>query len=268
MSTTTSGRDPQELRELLAAYALDAVDDVERRAIERLVSQDDDAARELASLRATAAALGGAMETTPPAGLRADVLALIGTTPQEASAPATHRAAPGSADASRTRPTAAPAISEFSLRRRRFARRGLSLVAAAAVVLAVAVPTGVAWQQHERAVQAEQQADLIRQVLADPTATVLRGDVTGGGTAVAVLTQDEGVLLAEGLAELDADHVYQLWTIHHGEPVPSVVMPTVDGSVQALAPEYEAGDGLAVTIEPPGGSLAPTTPAVVALLPG
>ncbi|MBX9244759.1 hypothetical protein ICW40_08035, partial [Actinotalea ferrariae] len=57
---STGPREDGEVRDLLGAYALDAVDDLERRAVERLVARDPEAAAELAELRATAAELGAA----------------------------------------------------------------------------------------------------------------------------------------------------------------------------------------------------------------
>src|SRR3712207_5735916 len=76
------------VRALLGAYVLDAVDDVERRAVERLIRHDADAAREVDELRGTAAALGVAAASTPPQGLRADVLAEIARTPGRSGAAA------------------------------------------------------------------------------------------------------------------------------------------------------------------------------------
>ncbi|GCD20147.1 hypothetical protein CTKZ_17090 [Cellulomonas algicola] len=73
-----------DVRALLGAYALDAVDDDERRAVEALVAADPDAARELGDLRAVAARLGAAVDAEPPAGARAAVLAAIASTPQDA----------------------------------------------------------------------------------------------------------------------------------------------------------------------------------------
>ncbi|MGO1342642.1 MAG: RskA family anti-sigma factor, partial [Cellulosimicrobium funkei] len=43
--------DRPDVRDLLPAYALDAVDDVERRAVERLLAADPDARRELDEYR-------------------------------------------------------------------------------------------------------------------------------------------------------------------------------------------------------------------------
>ncbi|MGO1336797.1 MAG: RskA family anti-sigma factor, partial [Cellulosimicrobium funkei] len=48
--------DRPDVRDLLPAYALDAVDDVERRAVERLLAADPDARRELDEYRDVVAA--------------------------------------------------------------------------------------------------------------------------------------------------------------------------------------------------------------------
>ncbi|NCT92645.1 hypothetical protein GXB85_17050, partial [Cellulomonas sp. APG4] len=71
-----------------AFLTLDAVDDLERRAVERLVATDADAAAELAELRAVAARLGAAHETPAPPDVRDRVLAAVARTPQEVPADA------------------------------------------------------------------------------------------------------------------------------------------------------------------------------------
>lgn len=265
MSTVPPGRSPEELRELLAAYALDAVDDVERRAVERFVAQDEAAAVELWSLRATAAELGaaGPAQSDLPTGLRASVLAGIARTPQER---------PSTGDPSL--PTAW-AGTPGPARRTRVTHRGLRLAAAAAALVAVALPSGIAWQQHDRAVQAEQRAEQAEQraevlddVLADPGAQLLRGEVTGGGEAVAILTDERALLMVDGLPRLEADRTYQLWAMRDGVPVPAGMLGADGGTVQVLAEDYRPGDGLAVSVEPEGGSDQPTTTPVLVLLPG
>ena len=258
MNAVPPGRSSDELHELLAAYALDAVDDVERRAIERFVAQDDDAAAELASLRATAAELGaaGPARTDLPASLRASVLAQIAQTPQER---------PRTSDSSLPTAWAGTPASE---RRTRVTHRGLRLAVAAAALVAVALPSGIAWQQHDRAVQAEQRVEVLNDVLADPGAQLLRGEVTGGGEAVAVLTDERALLMVEGLPRLEAERIYQLWAMRDGVPVPAGLLGAEGGTVQALAEDYQPGDGLAVSVEPEGGSEQPTTTPVLVLLPG
>ena len=281
-----------DIRGLLGAYALDAVDDDERRAVERLVAQDPEAAAELARLRETAAALGAARASTPPAHVRDAGLSRLSATPQLAphvaepsavrheQAPheqAPHEQAPHeqAPQDDALDPAGHPAAASVDLpadelAARRAARRGQRwmLPVAAAVAVLLAVPGTLAWQQHERAVQAEAQAALLGDVLADPGAVLLRGEVAGGGEAVAVLTSERALLVADGLADVDADRTYQLWAMRDGVPVPSGLLDVTDGRVQALATDYRAGDGLAVSVEPAGGSDQPTTDPVLVLLPG
>lgn len=253
MSTLHDSDD--DIRSLLAAYALDAVDDVERRAVERLVATDPDAARELADWRATAAELGAAVAVQPPTGLRERVLADVARTPQA-------RPRSTSASASAHRSTARGRRSTGPVTR----LNRLSLAVAAAAVVAVAVPGVVAWQSTERAAEAEAEARALTDVLADPTSQVVRADVAGGGTAVAVLGSRDAVLLADGLPELEGDRVYQLWALRDGAALPVDLLQVRDGQVRTVADVYRPGDGLAVTVEPAGGSEQPTSEPVVVLV--
>lgn len=299
------GGEGGDVRDLLAPYALDAVDDLERRAVERLVARDPEAAAELAELRATVAALGAASAAPAPAGARADVLAAVALTAQDRPAPtlSTDDAAdrgPGTtadpaADAARGGTPRVPAdgttgvvddgtadgvaavpsdgtsdgvVRPLADRRRgsRPSQRWL-LAAAAAAVVALAVPSSLAWQERERAVVAEQRAAELADLLAAPGTEVVRADVEGGGTAVAVLGTDGAVLVADGLPELDDDRTYQLWAMRDGVPVPAGLFEPASGSAQVQAEDYRPGDGLAVSVEPDGGSDQPTTTPVVVLLP-
>ena len=62
-------------REMLGAYALDAVDADEIAVLDELVAHDADAARELERLRAAAAWIGATEAIEPPSDLRAQLLA-------------------------------------------------------------------------------------------------------------------------------------------------------------------------------------------------
>ncbi|MGV8977116.1 MAG: anti-sigma factor domain-containing protein [Cellulomonas sp.] len=243
-----------DVRDLFGAYALDAVDDVERRAVERLVSADPEAAHELAGLTATAALLGGAVAAKPPVELRAAVLAQIGRTSQVGTRdPARAVGAPTS---DRTDPAA---------RRAGPSRRALWLAVAATALGAAAIPSAVAWQQAQHAHLAEQQAQGIAQVLADPAARVVHANVTGGGLAVGVLAGQRAVFTATGLADPGAGKAYQLWVLGDGKPLSVGVLAANAGSVRAITDRFAAGDSLAVTIEPAGGSAEPTTTPIVVL---
>lgn len=130
------------------------------------------------------------------------------------------------------------------------------------------MPSVVAWREHDRAVVAEARAELLGDVLAEAGTQVLRGAVTGGGDAVAVLGAERAVLLTDGLPEVAEGRTYQLWAMRDGVPVPSGLLEVTDGRVEAFAEDYRAGDGLAVSVEPDGGSDQPTTEPVLVLLPG
>ena len=243
---------PRDVRDLLGAYALDAVDDVERRAVERLVATDPESARELIGLVATAAMLGLAVSAGPPASVRSAVLSEIARTPQQAthggSAPLATRATP-------------------AFRRAGTPRWTVWLTVAATALGAAAIPTAVAWQQAQLAGRAEKQAQAVAELLADPGASLVRGDVAGGGTATGVLSNDRALFTATGLVNPGAGKAYQLWVLRDGQPVPDAVMADDAGRVRALTDEYATGDSLAVTIEPADGSEQPTGDVLVELKP-
>lgn len=230
-----------DVRALLGAYAVDAVDDDERRAVEALVAADPDAARELADLRAVAARLGAAVEAAPPVGARDAVLAAIASTPQD------------------TPPSAVPAAA--TARSRRGPARWYAL--AAAVAIGAAVPGALLVQQvnHNRQVEAEQQQ--VADLLTDPSAVLVHQDVPGAGAVTAILTDTRAVLTAESMPAPDGGDVYQLWVVRDGQPRSAGVMTSDDGTVRQFADDFAPGDALAVTVEPAGGSEQPTSDPIV-----
>ncbi|CAN5308310.1 anti-sigma factor [soil metagenome] len=255
MTTPDSpGDDTTDVRDLLGAYALDAVDDVERRKVEKLLASDPDAAREVDSLRATAAMLGAAVSAAPPPELRRSVLDQLSQTRQAGT------------------PVAAAATPPKKLRGP--SRRTVWLAVAATALVAAGVPSAVAWRQTQEIHRVEQQAQGVVDLLADPRAQVRRAVVPGGGTVVGVLAEDQALFTATGLKEPGPGKVYQLWVIRDGVPLPDAVMTKGTGVARAtddgyvvLTHGYAAGDSLAVTVEPTGGSVKPTTSPIVVLAP-
>src|SRR5262245_59797126 len=71
-----------DIHTLSGAYALDAVDDIERMAFARHLEECPACVQEVAELAETAARLADAATVTPPARLRARVLDEIGRTRQ------------------------------------------------------------------------------------------------------------------------------------------------------------------------------------------
>ncbi len=98
----------------------------------------------------------------------------------------------------------------------------------------------------------------------DVTRVTLAGLAPAGGARAHVyVSRTSGMfLVAEGLPDLEANRVYQLWTIVGGQPVSGGVFTReADGRAQLVAPPPPgAPEALAVTVEPSGGVPSPTGP--------
>jgi hypothetical protein len=267
--------DDAATRELLGAWALDAVDADERAAVEDLLARDPEAAREARSLLETSALLGEAVALAAPAAVRDATLAeALRTTQDDADPAAAHVAPPavvptgrGSTRPGDDRPAGTAGSSTRPGGRPRRRRTWRVLAAALALAVAVAVPTVVAVRESQRAQQAEARVDRIADLLAEPGAQVATAEVTTGGTAVAVVTADAALVTASGLTDPGAGNVYQLWVMRDGVPVPDATATTSAGVLQIGTDAYRTGDALALTVEPAAGSQTPTTEPVVVLAP-
>ena len=195
------------IEELLGAYALNAVDDDERAAVEAHLSDcprcraEVDAHREVASHLA----LGGA---PAPEGLWERIAGAI-----EGETPPPLRLVVGDADA---RPTATRA---GRTARPRWQRLGFTVVAAAAAVavLAVAVSSLV----RVRDLEDDRSIELAAlEAIASPEARVADLVSEDGAVLVraAVLPDGTSYLFADNLPDLD-DRIYQLWGAAEGEVV-------------------------------------------------
>jgi len=85
--------------------------------------------------------------------------------------------------------------------------------------------------------------------------------------AAAVYELEDGIIVvdAAGLKPLDTAHTYQLWSITSGQPSSLGLIGTAPNG-EALAvvrAELKDIEFLAVTVEPAGGSIAPTTDPVL-----
>ena len=111
-----------------------------------------------------------------------------------------------------------------------------------------------------RAVDAEMAA-----LLSAPDALVASGATAAGGTAtvVASLRAAAMVFTSTGLPVLPPSSVYELWFIGGGGARPAGLVPLTPAPV--LAAGLAGGDAIGVTVEPAGGSPAPTTTPIVVL---
>ncbi|MEV0894220.1 anti-sigma factor [Promicromonospora sp. NPDC050262] len=251
--TTSPGGVPGDVWDLLPGYALDALDDTDREAVEQLLAADVDARRALDEYRDVVASF--VVEAEPPAALRAGVLAQVASTPQVRDL-----TVPASADG----PTpGGGAVVDLAARRRR--RRWGTAVAAVAAAAAIAVPTTIAVQVTAERDRLREQAQVVSEMLADPDSAILRGAVEGGGEASVLVAGDDMLFRAEGLPELDPDQAYQLWVVEGDGSVSSAgLLALHDGQATSLVRGRE-GVGMAVSVEPESGSEQPTSAPVVVL---
>jgi len=232
-----------ELHLLTGAYALDALDDVERAGFERHLRGCDTCVAEIGEFREATAALAARAASIPPSDLRTRVLDQVSRTRQVA--PAGHRTA------------TAP---------RRFSPRRLLVAAAAAVLVAGGAGLGgVAYQGHQAAQEAQDTAAEMARLLADPSRIQRQGTVDGGGSAAIVASGDRAIFAADQLPGLSGDRIYQLWLIDASGIHSRGVFDTDSGSGQTLVDGVTPGASLAISVEPDGGSKQPTTTPLVAL---
>jgi anti-sigma-K factor RskA len=225
-----------DIHALSGAYAVDAVDDIERASFERHLASCPTCRAEVASLRETSALLADAATTTPPPALRDAVLS----------------------DITRVRPLPPLTVGGPVHRRRWFP----ALVAA--VVLALVGVGGAVWQPWRD--DTSQTLSATDQVLQDPDAQRVSQELPNGATATVVRSAKEhrAVIVTEDMPEPPAGKVYQLWLQTPTEDmVPAGVMPT-GGSTALLDGNADDAIGVGVSLEPAGGSPQPTE--VVALL--
>ncbi|HEY8216999.1 MAG TPA: anti-sigma factor [Acidimicrobiia bacterium] len=217
---------PAEVKELLGAYALGALEDDEREQVEQLVLNDQDARAELHALQLGAAWLA-----------RSDL-----------------RPAPRVWDAIRTQMDAEE--DELAARRR---RRGRRLVAAA-VAAVIAIGAVVAVTSLDSGGPGAPSVDTAaRAAIRDPDADrfALRAPDGTVAARLAVYPDGRGYFLDAGLAPLEGSRTYELWGISEDGPTPEAVLgpsPTAarfGGRAELPAIKY------AITIEREGGSRAP-----------
>ena len=253
----TRGREPHTLA---GAYAMDAISAPDRARFERHLAGCEECAQEIAGLREATARLATASAVTPPAGLKERVMAAAAMTRQQ---PPPVRAAEAGT------PARIPAIRPWF---RALARPGrLAMAAAAAAVLAAAVVFGVAnGSMRDQLDQAQVSSQQIAAVLTARDATMMTGAVAGGGTVTIVMSHSRHALVftAADLHALPAARGYELWLIGPAgdRPVTMLAPGQHDMAGPVVASGLRAGDHLALTAEPPGGTARPTAPMMLDVL--
>ena len=109
----------------------------------------------------------------------------------------------------------------------------------------------------------------IAALMSAPDARTTSVATSAGGTATVISSLREAAIVFTGfgLRALPATEVYELWFIGDGGARPAgLVPPAGDGGTSpVLASGLEPGDKVGVTVEPAGGTAAPTTTPIVVL---
>jgi anti-sigma-K factor RskA len=228
-----------DIHTLAGAYALDAVDDIERAAFDRHLTECPSCAQELAEFRATVARLTDLNSVTPPASLKPSVLAAAGRTRQ---------APPGSRSADRAR--------------RRGWRTWVAATVAAAVIAVAGGGIGYAISdRNTRAAQVTVAQDAkVSAILAAPDATVHQQSMPGGGeiSVVVAPSLDQGVAIVSNMPDVPPSRSYQLWLLHGAKPASAGAMPGGSTSGTVLLHNVRGAGALAISLERAGGAPIPT----------
>jgi len=230
--------EPDDLLTLATPYALHAmpqsdIDDVDRLLAQAPTSVAAAFAEEVRAVRETMAMVSASTAAEPPGHLRDRLLAAVdGRTVVEL----------------RPRST-----------------RGRTIVFAVAAALAIGVgAAGIGF-----AIRPVPKPTAAEQIFAAPDVRTVSGDIPTGGTATVVFSRERnaGVLVMNNVAPPKPGTVYQMWLFGANGPESAGTMDTaaVAPSTTAVLPDLGDSKTLAFTVEPSGGSTAPTTPVFAAL---
>jgi anti-sigma-K factor RskA len=229
-----------DIHSMVAAYVLDAVDDIERAAVDRHLRECDACRAEAAEWRQTAARLADGAWSVPPPRLRDNVLAAVAATRQV--------------------PVETP-------RRARRPYRARWVAAAAAVVAAAGAGTAVFVVQEQRvrtertvAETARAREAQVRGILAAPDVVLRDHPLADGGKVTVAYSRlrDSGVIMMAADAAPPDGRVFQLWTVRAGAPVSEQVLAVGQTAVVKVVEGMSSASVVGVSVEPAGGSPAPT----------
>ena len=217
--------------DLLAAYALDALDDDERERFEQHLADCEDCTEQLAMLREPVAALAYAAEgPVPPKDLRDRII-----------------------EGARAEPRAAV----IKLPRRNWALGAVAAVAVAAACLAIGL--GV-WAHslsssldRERSARSQLDGLLGENARAKP--------LIGANGSLIVNRSGKGAILVCGLADAPSSKTYEAWVISGNAPKPAGLFRGGSGCNPVfLTQQVPSNATVAVTLERAGGATSPTLP--------
>ena len=217
--------------DLLAAYALDALDDHERERFERHLADCEECAAQLAMLREPVAALAYAAEGPVPRNELRDRII----------------------EGARAEPRAAV----IKLPRRNWALGAVAGVAAAAACLAIGL--GIYAHSLSNSLDRERSTNsAVEKLLAENATTK---PLIGANGSLIVAENGRAGLLVCGLAGAPSAKTYEAWVISGKSPIPAGLFRGGNGCSSVLLTQRVPKNAtVAVTLERAGGATSPTLP--------
>ena len=246
-----------DIHALSGAYAIDALDDIERAQFERHLAECAECRAEVDSLREASAMLAETTALEPPADLRSRLLADIRTVRPLPPVTPTPEDVPEDAPEPPAASVAAVPGNVTPLRPGRRVLRGL--VAAAAVVAALGAGAAVWHPWTDETSQAPPSA--AQRVQDAPDSVKVTQAVEGGGQATvwASKSLNRVVVRTEDLPPLPAGKIYEMWLQDRGKGMVPAGLLDADDATVVLEGDVANAVAAGITVEPSAGSTVPTT---------
>ena len=224
--------------ELRESYALNALPEDERREFERYLALHPERQAEVEELSTLAGLMAlSTPEHEPTAELRRSLMSVVEGEARESRAASRREA---------HRSTLTRARDYLGIRRLVFGVAALALVGL------------LSWNVFEQSRIQDLQSNLEQ---AQSRTVELQGSQSTQEASVKLVKLQDGsaVLVAENLPPLGKDKTYQAWVFHGNKPVPSTLISSDEKVTAAPVTEFKGADMVAITVEPAGGSEAPTS---------
>ena len=242
------------------AYVLDAMERREREEFEAQLAASEELRNEVTELTDTAVLLGMAVDpVAPSAALKAGIMDKIAATPQ----------LPREVPSVRTLHAVEPSERLRTKENARWFSRPIGIITSAAAAVLLVGGALLGTNAVIQSSQSSQQANALAAINAAPDVQRASAKVASGGTATLVYSLElkKSALIASDLPQLAGGKTYELWYISSaGKPTKAGLFESTGKSTwQVLSGTMAKGDTVGVTVEPAGGSTAPTTTPIIAI---
>jgi anti-sigma-K factor RskA len=255
-----SNHDYADIHALSGAYAVHAINDIERVEFTRHLASCAQCRDEVETFQATALKLSVLFSTTPPHWLRDQVLhdiSAVRPLPPQVSDDADQHIEAARRERA-PQEGAAPRRARHRLQGQHQRNPWLAAVAAALVILGGGA--AVAWHPWERSSQSQLTA--ADQVIQAPDAQRFVQTLDNGGTATVIRSKSVGqaVLQTNQLPPAPSGKVYQAWLqAPDNKFVSAGLLPSGPNPTVVLNGNTTTAIGVGLSVEPAGGSPQPTT---------